>query len=121
MRKDLYITNKETFFDANEGFMKGNLSKDIYKGYKNYKVKEVKPANEKEALLLFIQKCDLAINDLSLYLDIHEDDETLKMLNHYKQQYQNAKDKYLKEYGPVTQCQITMPYKWNDEPFPWEE
>ena len=120
MKKDQYITIKETFYDANEGFIKGNLSKNIYKGYKNYQEKEIKFNNDKDALLLFIQKCDLAINDLTLYLDLHEDEESLKMLNYYKQQQQIAKEKYLKEYGILTQCQITTPYKWNDNPFPWE-
>ena len=110
------------FYDANEGFKKGNMSKLIYKPYKNYKEKEVVSKNDKEALLLFIQKCDLAIQDLTLYLDIKEnDEEVLKMLNFYKKEFNEAREKYLKMYGPVYICQQTEPFKWNDEPFPWEK
>lgn len=114
-------TSINNFFDANEGFKKGNLSKVIYKPYKNYKEKEVSSNNEKEALLLFIQKCDLAINDLTLYLDLKENDaEVIKMLNFYKSEFNKARAKYLEKYGPVYVCQETSTFKWNDEPFPWE-
>ena len=74
----MYMNNNASinqFYDANEGFKKGNMSKLIYKPYKNYKEKEVVSKNDKEALLLFIQKCDLAIQDLTLYLDIKENDD----------------------------------------------
>ena len=119
--KDNYTSSIDQFYDANEGFTKGSLSKIIYKPYKNYKPKDVVPSNEKEALMLFIQKCDFAIQDLTLYLDIKEkDDKVLKMLNFYKEEFDKAKKKYLEKYGPVTDCQITDTYKWNDEPFPWE-
>ena len=110
------------FYDANEGFKKGNLSKCIYKPYKHYKEKEVVTSNEKESLLLFIQKCDLAINDLTLYLDLKEyDPEVLKMLNFYKNEFNKARAKYLEKYGPVYSCQETSTFKWNDDPFPWEK
>ncbi len=116
-----YTSSINQFYDANEGFIKGNLSKIIYKPYKNYKPKEVKTDNDKDALMLFIQKCDLAIQDLTLYLDIQENDEkVLKMLNFYKEEYSKARQKYLELYGPTTNCQITKEFKWNDEPFPWE-
>lgn len=121
----MYMNNNASinqFYDANEGFKKGNMSKLIYKPYKNYKEKEVVTHNDKEALLLFIQKCDLAIQDLTLYLDIKEnDEEVLKMLNFYKKEFNEAREKYLKMYGPVYICQVTEPFKWNDEPFPWEK
>ena len=120
----MYMNNKtsiDQFYDANEGFKKGNLSKMSYRPYKNYKEKEVVSKNDKEALLLFIQKCDLAIQDLTLYLDIKENDlEALKMLNFYKKEFNEAREKYLKMYGPVYICQQTDSFKWNDEPFPWE-
>ena len=117
-----YTSSISQFYDANEGFIKGNLSKKSYKQYKNYKPKEIIVSNEREALLLFIQKCDLAIQDLTLYLDIKENDEpVLKMLNFYKEEYNKAKTTYLEKYGPVTICQVTNPFKWNDNPFPWEK
>ncbi|MCI5745638.1 MAG: spore coat protein CotJB [Erysipelotrichaceae bacterium] len=109
------------FYDANEGFKKGNLDKTSYRPYKNYQEKEPTFINPKEALLLFIQKCDLAITDLTLYLDIVDNDESvIKMYNFYKEEYDKAKEKYLKEYGPLTSCQITPRFTWNDKPFPWE-
>ena len=120
----MYINNNSSidqFYDANEGFTKGNLFKKVYKPYKNYKPKEVNTSSPKEALLLFIQKCDLAIQDLTLYMDIKEKDEdVLKLLNFYKEELSKAREKYLKEYGPILPCQITYSFKWNDSPFPWE-
>ena len=38
----MYINNNSSidqFYDANEGFTKGNLFKKVYKPYKNYKPK----------------------------------------------------------------------------------
>lgn len=117
-----YPSSIDLFYDANEGFMKGSLSKRIYTPYKNYKEKPVVVKNEKEAALLFIQKCDFAINDLSLYLDLFDEDQKIvDMLNFYKKEYDTAKKNYLEKYGPLTQCQITNTYKWNEEPFPWEK
>ena len=49
----MYMNNKtsiDQFYDANEGFKKGNLSKLSYKPYKDYKEKEVVSRNDKEAL-----------------------------------------------------------------------
>ena len=121
MNQNNYTTSLEKFYDANEGFVKGNLSKCIYKQYKNYKPKEIKTNNEKDALLLFILKCDLAVQDLNLYLDIHEkDNELIKMLNFYKKELSKAKETYLNKYGPLLPCQITSTFTWNDNPFPWE-
>ena len=89
--------------------------------YDFYKEKEVIVKNDKEALLLFILKCDLAVQDLNLYLDVKEtDQEVLKMLNFYKKELKEAKEKYLNKYGPLTPCQITSSFTWNDCPFPWE-
>ena len=122
MNNKQYISLNEQFYDANEGFKKGNLSKKIYKPYKHYKEKEVIVKNDKEALLLFILKCDLAINDLTLYLDIHENDESaLNQLTHYKKELNKARNTYLEKYGPIIPCQVTSTFKWNDEPFPWED
>lgn len=118
---EMYTSSIDQFYDANEGFTKGTLCKKVYKPYKNFRPKEVIPTNEKEALLLFILKCDLAIQDLTLYLDIVENDEkVLKMLNFYKEEFNKARQKYLEKYGPLTNCQQTNSFKWNDEPFPWE-
>ena len=122
MNNKQYISLNEQFYDANEGFKKGNLSKKIYKPYKNYKEKDVIVKNDKDALLLFILKCDLAINDLTLYLDIHENDESaIKQLNHYKNELSKARSTYLDKYGPIMASQNTSPFKWNDEPIPWED
>ena len=41
MNNKTYSNSINQFFDANEGFKKGNLSKLSYKPYKNYKEKEV--------------------------------------------------------------------------------
>ena len=54
--------------------------------------------------------------------NIKENDEAvLKMLNFYKKEFNEARERYLKMCGPVYICQQTEPFMWNDEPFPWEK
>jgi len=52
MNNKNYVVNssKDMFYDANEGFIKGNMQKSIYDQYKNYTPVEPKVKNEKEAV-----------------------------------------------------------------------
>ena len=51
-----------------------NTNSDEYMPYKNYKAREVIPETEEEALLLKINESEFALNDISLYLDLHPND-----------------------------------------------
>ncbi len=116
-------SSKEMFYDANEGFIKGNIQKNIYDMYKDYIPVEPKVKNEKEALLLFIQKSGFATHDLDLYLDTHpESKDALELRNYYLKQYHDALQRYQEKYGPLTLGFENMKtFSWVQFPWPWEE
>lgn len=72
-------------FTPLETLEKGNLFKNEYIGYKNYKPRKLNQNNELIKLMAIKNYC----HDLMLYLDIYPDDEALKNL--YKEEY----DKYI--------------------------
>ncbi len=116
-------SNVNRFYDANEGFIKGNMQKDIYDQYKNYVPVEPKVKSEKEALLLFIQKSGFAAHDMNLYLDTHPDCKTAtELLNYYNKQYEDAIKRYQEKYGPlnVNHTTFTTPFAWSTTSWPWE-
>ena len=80
-----------------DGYIYGNMFKDEYKPYKNYKVYRLNPSTEKEALKLKIMEEGFIINDLNLYLDLNPNDKDIfeyfkkheKLLNKYISEYEN--------------------------------
>ncbi len=121
--KEVKFDKTYTLTSVKDGFMKGNMFKDEYCPYKDYKVNELVPTSEKEKLLLEIMSLSFAINDLNLYLDLHPDD--LNMLNRFKETVEKAYEKeaaYVKCYGPLEVTDITSnnKFKWIDNPWPWE-
>ena len=114
-------SSQEMFYDANEGFIKGNIEKSIYDPYKNYVPVEPKVNTEREALLLFIQKSGFAAHDLGLYLDTHPNDQKALCLHRkYCKELKELKDKYQKVFGPLTINYPCNKWRWLEEPWPWE-
>ncbi len=117
-------SNQQMFYDANEGFIKGNIEKSIYDPYKNYVPVEPKVNNEREALLLFIQKSGFAAHDLGLYLDTHPNAKAaLELRNFYLKEYKNAVDRYQKQFGALFMSDEYLtetPFQWIQSPWPWE-
>ena len=60
--------------DPYMGFVRGNLFENLYEPYKNYKVKDLNPTNEKDAMLLQLMQYNFALVELNLYLDVNPDD-----------------------------------------------
>ena len=48
---NIYDNKSDETFEIDEGFVKGNLFKDEYIGYKDYKPAKITVKNEREALL----------------------------------------------------------------------
>ena len=62
-----------------------------------------------------------AIQELTLYLDTHPDDEkALCLHNKYCREYRELTDKYQKIYGPLTSQFPCNKWRWIEEPWPWE-
>ena len=69
-----------------------------------------------------LQTMAFMIQELALYLDTHRvDSEALEVYRSYQKMYHDCKREYEKKCGPLTHTSQTEgPYRWLDEPWPWE-
>lgn len=115
-------TNMMDILPAKEGFLKGNMFKNEYEPYKNYKYANLVPQTEKEARLFNVMQYSFAINDLNLYLDLHPDDQKVfQLFKRYIEEEKKAKEVYERNYGPLVLNDTTgAHYDWVSE-WPWEK
>ena len=80
--------------------------------------------NEKQRILLEIQKYGFAMWDLNLYLNTHPTDRNVMMLfDQYRGSYKKAVEDYQKKFGAlsVKDSDANSGYwGWNKGPWPWE-
>lgn len=110
-----------SFFNENEGFIKGNIQRQIYNPYRNYNPTMPVVNSDKERLLLEIQKHCFYLIDLGLYLDMHpEDKEALKLFNETKNRYYRLINEFNKNYYPLmfVDSSNMNSYKWVEGNFP---
>ena len=118
--------NMDTFIGKivninDDGYIYGNMFKDEYKPYKDYKVYRLNPSTEEEALKLKIMEEQFIVTDLGLYLDLHKNDNDVyeyfkkheRLLNLYIDEYQN-------KYQSICSNAIKDKYDWTYSPWPWE-
>lgn len=69
-----------------------------------------------------IQTMGFALQELALYLDTHKDDkEALEVFQTFQRLYAKGREKYEKEYGPLTHMSaMENEYSWLNDPWPWE-
>ena len=103
---------KTDLFSVKEGFMKGNLFKELYKPYKNLTYLPLNPRTERERKLY----------DLNLYLDLNPNDqECLKKIKEYIMEEKKLTKEYEMMYGPLTINGVEgNSFKWINNPFPWD-
>ena len=113
--------NDVNLFNYEEGFMYGNMFKNEYDSYKNYKVAKLDSSSDKGNLLLKIYQYDFALNDLSLYLDLHPDDrDVYEIFKHYTEEESKYVDMYVKKYGPMElDYSPYNNYMWDEGPWPF--
>ncbi len=114
---------KNNLYGAYEGYLKGNMFKDLYEQYKNYNVAVIKPKNEQEQDLLNLNQIMFAMHDLNLYLDVYPNDlEKLNMFTKYKDMYNDISTNYEQKYGPISvnYTNNRTPFEWESTIFPWE-
>jgi hypothetical protein len=103
-----------------EALNRGNLFDNYYWPYKY--VSNLKPTNEKNDLMLKIQKYSFAAHELNLYLDVYPyDKQAIGLYN----QYSESANKYTKEYEDKYGCielnsNEKYPWMWINSPWPWE-
>ena len=109
----------DNLFDSYEGFIHGNMFKNEYKDYKNYKMITPKAKNEQESYLFKIMELEFAINDLGLYLDLHDDDIIYGKFKIYVEELLALQSEYVKKYGSLEICESIDTYNWISD-MPWE-
>lgn len=119
-----YQDRKDDFYSPNEGYAKGNMQSNIYKPYKIKNPSLPRANNERENLLLDIQKYSFAMWDLNLYLNTHPTDkEVIRLFEEYRIKYREALNRYENKYGSlyVSKTNTNENYwQWNKSPWPWE-
>lgn len=124
LNKSMKKMEKNETIDPYEGFIKGNIFKNLYEPYKNYKPQQLDATNEREALLYQVMQYKFALIELNLYLDTNPNDkEIIELFNKYQQMEKQMCKQYESMYGPLT---IDSKYLnndnwlWNKSPWPWE-
>ena len=111
-------------FNPYQGFIRGNLFKNLYDPYISSEPFEIKPINKQAEMLTDIDALSFAMIDLNLYLDVYPNDsEKIELYNNYLNQKEELIKKYEKEYGPLTTMSKELgkaPWAWDDKPWPWK-
>lgn len=116
-------TNNE-LLDPGEALEKGNLFKNLYVPYKNYRPFELKAKTEREKLLNQIRSYGFAMKDLNLYLDVNPNNTSyINLYNEYRKIKEKLWKQYEKTYGPLDLMSESLEknnWVWNNSPWPWE-
>ncbi len=79
----------------------------------------------RESLLAWINQVSFAVNEMTLYLDTHPDDEdALTFFREKLKMRQEALETYARFYGPLTidtaNDNMSRSFQWVQQPWPWE-
>lgn len=110
-----------SLFLPEEGFLYGNMFPNELDLYGNYKIYDFDVKTSKGKLLLDIYRYDFALNDLSLYLDLHSDDyERYLLFKDYSNKLRNLISEYEDSYGPLELMDTPYSsYKWSVSKWPF--
>lgn len=111
-------------YDPYEGFIRGNMYKELYDPYKIRSPYEIKPMNEQAEMLTYIDALCFACIDLGLYLDVFPNNkDIINLFNKYNGQKNSLMNKYQEKFGPLTLDSDALnayPWAWNERPWPWD-
>ena len=114
-----FQTENPPTYEARKGLVRGTLYPGLdlpFMGMVNKNEKPVTPMTE-------LQTIAFAIQELALYLDTHKDDtEAYELYCMFQKMYNDAKEEYEKDCGPLTHHSKVQQgeYKWLNDPWPWE-
>ena len=110
-------------FNEQEGYMKGNMFRNLYSPYGNYQIPILKPTSKQEKMFLDMAEASFAAHDINLYLDLYPNDgNMLELFNKYREKANELTFVYEKEYGPIilsSSSLNTSPFLWQTQSFPW--
>ena len=105
-------------YEARKGFIRGTMHPGLdlpFMGMVNNREHPNTPLSE-------LQVLGFALHDLALYLDTHRNDkEALEVYRSYQKIYHKCMMEYSNTCGPLNHSTPTEgPYRWLDDPWPWE-
>ena len=115
--------NNPKFFTEKEGYLRGNMFRNLYSQYKNYEPQTLRPTTEQEEMFLRMSEAEFAAHDLNLYLDLYPNDgNALDLFNRYRKEANRLMMDYEEKYGPIlisSDSLDTSPFLWQTQIFPW--
>ena len=121
---DKNMANTNSLFDPYNGFIRGNLFKNLYDPYKSEEPYEIKPINSQAEILTYLDSLSFAMIDLGLLLDVNPNNENaIKLFNQYREEKEKLIKEYESKFGPITLDSNSLnsyPWSWNDMPWPWD-
>ena len=105
-------------YEANEALSRGTLFPGLDLPFMNIVNKDMKVTPMTEMMAI-----DFVADELELYLDTHQNDaEAFAMYQTFLALKVEARERYVKACGPVTQEDMLgmKSYVWLDDPWPWD-
>lgn len=107
-----------------EGYVKGNLFRNLYDQYKSYRPMSLAPSSEREEALLNLNQIQFAMHELNLYLDVYPNDANIKrQFVAYRNTYNDLLNQYENRYGALNVNSTSLnsvPFGWVNQTWPWE-
>ena len=105
-------------YEPRKALIRGTLYPGLdlpFLGKTNNEPKKVTPLSDLQTLSFVLQ-------ELALYLDTHKDDQdALDAYRAYQKMYHDCMMEYNMKHRPITHGALSDgPYKWLDDPWPWE-
>jgi len=117
-------TANSGLLEPKDALEKGNMFKNLYVPYKNYKPVKLEAKSERQKMLNQIRSYGFAMKELNLYLDVNPNNASyINLYNEYRKTKEKLVNQYEKMYGPLDLTSSELDknnWVWNDSPWPWE-
>ena len=117
------VNMSNSLYDPYNGFIRGNLFKNLYDPYRPEEPYDIKPTNTQEELLTSIDALSFAMVDLGLLLDVNPNNkDAIELFNNYREEKDKLVKDYESKYSPISlnsNSLNTYPWAWNNMPWPW--
>ena len=119
---EIPVNREEKLVSSELGYLRGNMFLKEYVPYKNYQVRKLEAKTNEEALLLKLSEMEFALNDLSLYLDLHPNDMAVfNKFREFTNEYKRYLNEFEKTYRPLVLSSINKDsYEYYKNPWPWD-
>ena len=118
------MSTNNNLFGPYEGYTKGNMFKNLYQQYKNYKPANLNPKSEEGEALLNLNQMHFAMHEANLLLDANPNDANImREYVRFRDSYNKLLNEYEKKYGALNVNSDDLnrtPFGWTEEKWPWD-